>query len=392
MVQTKLESMKFIHFGNDWFAENRTSSHHIAKRIGARYPMLYVEVPGLKKPKASMRDLRKIVEKLRMTFQSPQLVAPHFWRMTLPQMPLRRFALIRGGNRMLSRFLIRRAIRSLDFNAAIAWFHVPHPGFLAKQLGEKLTVFYCVDDYSRLPGVDEIAVQDMDDTLTATADIVFTCNRRLMETHSQHNGNVHLSPHGVDTEMFALSTSPETEIPEEANELRRPVIGWWGVLDPRVDISILEHLAVARPNWTILLIGRVAVDVSALSRLANVVLVGTKAYTDLPRWAKAINVCILPYAQSFWRERSSPLKLQEYLAAGKPIVSTPFPEARMFGSLVQVVADGPGFVCAIEEALATDTPERAALRQQAVRSNTWDATIENVLEKLEAELRARCVT
>ena len=218
--------MKFIHFGNDWFAENRTSSHHIAKRIGARFPMLYVEVPGLKKPGVTPRDLRKILEKLRMAFRSPQLVAPHFWRMTLPQMPLRRFAFIRSGNRMLSRFLIRRAIRILDFNNAIAWFHVPHPGFLARQLGEKLTVFYCVDDYSKLPGVDEIAVRDMDDTLTEAADIVFTCNRRLMETHLQHNANVHLSPHGVDAGMFALSTSPETEIPEEAKKLRRPVIGW----------------------------------------------------------------------------------------------------------------------------------------------------------------------
>jgi glycosyltransferase involved in cell wall biosynthesis len=383
--------MKFIHFGNDWFAENRTSSHHIAKRIGARFPMLYVEVPGLKRPGASMRDLRKILEKLRMTFQSPQLVAPHFWRMTLPQMPLRRFAFIRRGNRMLSRFLIRRAIRNLDFNDAIAWFHVPHPGFLARQLGEKLTVFYCVDDYSRLPGVDEIAVQEMDDTLTAAANIVFACNRRLMETHLQHNANVHLSTHGVDAEMFALSTSPETEIPEGASKLRRPVIGFWGVLDPRVDISILEHLAVVRPNWTILLIGRAAVDVSALSRLANVVLVGTKPYTELPRWAKAIDVCILPYAQSAWAERSSPLKLQEYLAAGKPIVATPFPEAQMFGTLVQVAADGPGFVSAIEEALATDTPERASLRQKAVQSNTWDAVVESVLEKIYAELRARCV-
>ena len=355
--------------------------------------MLYVEVPGLKKPGATMRDLRKILEKLRMTFQSPQLVAPHFWRMTLPQLPLRRFGFFLLAIRLRSGFLIRRAIRSLDFNDAIAWFHVPHPGFLARQLGEKLTVFYCVDDYSKLPGVDEFAVQDMDDKLTATADIVFTCNRRLMETHLQHNANVHLSTHGVDAGMFALSTSPETEIPEEANKLPRPVIGWWGVLDPRVDISILEHLAVVRPNWTILLIGRVAVDASALSRLANVVFVGSKPYTGLPAWAKAIDVCVLPYAPSAWTEHSSPLKLQEYLAAGKPIVATPFPEAQRFGTLVQVAADGPGFVGAIEEALATNTPEQATLRQKAVQSNTWDAVVEEMWgwRSSRPKLRARCV-
>ena len=384
------EPMKFIHFGNDWLADNRTSSHHIAKRIGARFPMLYVEVPGLKTPRASVRNLRKIIEKVRSAFQSPQWVAPHFWRMTLPQIPLRRFAIVRAGNRMLSRFLMRRAIQRLGFHDSIAWFHVPHPGFLARQLGEKLTVFYCIDDYSKLPEVDGIAIQEMDDQLTAAADIVFACNRSLMETHSRHNPNVHLSPHGVDNEMFALSTWPETKIPQEASDLRRPVIGWWGVIDSRVNISILEHIATARPNWTILLIGRVAVDAAALSCLANVALVGVKPYADLPRWAKAIDVCILPYTQSEWTERSSPLKLREYLAAGKPVVATPFPEAQIFGSLVQIAADGPGFVSAIEEALELGTPEQAALRQKAVQLNTWDAVVDNALETLEAELRARC--
>ena len=78
--------------------------------------------------------------------------------------------------------LMRRAIRRLGFNDAVAWFHVPHPGFLAKQLGEKLTVFYCIDEYSKLPDVDTTAVQAMDDELTIAADIVFACNRKLVDT------------------------------------------------------------------------------------------------------------------------------------------------------------------------------------------------------------------
>ncbi len=86
------KSMEFIYFGNDWFAENRTSSHHIAKRLGAKFPILYVEVPGLKAPQVNSRDMLKVFEKLRMAFRPPQLVAPHFWRMTLPQIPFRRFA------------------------------------------------------------------------------------------------------------------------------------------------------------------------------------------------------------------------------------------------------------------------------------------------------------
>jgi glycosyltransferase involved in cell wall biosynthesis len=378
--------MEFIYFGNDWFAENRTSSHHIAKRLGARFPMLYVEVPGLKAPKASKRDMLKVLEKLRSTFQEPQLVAPHFWRMTLPQIPFRRFAAVRAANRIFSRMLIRKAIRRIGFKDAVAWFHIPHAGFLAKQLGEKLTVFYCIDEYSKMPFVDGTAVGKMDDDLTAAADIVFACNPNLVDAHRSLNANVHLSPHGVDTELFALASSPDTQIPEELKSLPRPIIGAWGVVNQRIDLSILEHIALARPNWTILLIGHVAVDVSALRRMPNVIFAGVKQYAELPKWAKAIDVCILPYTQTSLNLQSSPLKLREYLASGKPIVAVPLPEAKLLGNVVQTAEDGPGFVLAIEKALAGNTPELATLRQKAVDGNTWDATVANVLEKLQAEL------
>jgi glycosyltransferase involved in cell wall biosynthesis len=381
--------MEFIYFGNDWFAENRTSSHHIAKRLGARFPVLYVETPGLRAPKVNTRDLRKLLKKLRMTFQKPQLVAPHFWRMTLPQIPLRRFAIVRAANRIFSRWMIRKAIRRVGFNEAVAWFHVPHPGFLAKNLGEKLTLFYCIDDYSKLPDVDGVSVQAMDDEITAAADIVFTCNQSLLEARRPLNANIHLSPHGVDTEVFALAASMETKIPDELNLCSRPIIGSWGLLDQRIDLGILEHIAQARPAWTILLIGYVSVDASALRRLPNVLFAGVKPYADLPKWAKAIDVCILPYTQTLLNLQSSPLKLREYLASGKPIVSVPLPEAMLLGNAVQTAVDGPGFVHAIEAALAADTPELAALRQKAVEANTWEATVENVLAKIQAELLRR---
>ncbi|MDR3726985.1 MAG: glycosyltransferase [Terracidiphilus sp.] len=381
--------MEFIYFGNDWFAENRTSSHHIAKRLGARFPMLYVEVPGLRAPKANTRDLLKLLKKIRMTFQPPQQVAPHFWRMTLPQIPLRRFAVLRAINQSFSQMLIRRAIRRLGFNDAVAWFHVPHPGFLAKQLGEKLTVFYCIDDYSKLPDVDGTSVQAMDDKLTSAADIVFACNQSLVEARRSHNANIYLSPHGVDTEVFAQASSPGTAIPEELKSCSRPIVGSWGLIDQRVDLAILEHIARTRPEWTILLIGRVAVDASALRRMPNVIFTGVKKYAELPSWAKAIDVCILPYTQTLLNTQSSPLKLREYLASGKPIVAVPLPEANLLGKAIQTAEDGPGFVRAIEQALAEDSPELVELRQKAVEANTWEATVSNVLGKLEAELSKR---
>lgn len=381
--------MEFIYFGNDWFAENRTSSHHIAKRIGAKFPILYVEVPGLRAPKANARDVRKLFMKLRRALRPPEMVSPHFWLMTLPQIPFRRIAGMPALNRMLSRFLLRRAIKRVGFKDAVAWFHVPHPGFLAKQLGESLTVFYCIDEYSKLPDLDGRAVQAMDDDLTVAADIVFVCSQGLLETHKPLNANTYLSPHGVDTELFALASSPETEIPDEMKGVARPTIGFWGLLERWVDLSILEYIARARPNWTIALIGRVAIDVSPLKRLPNVVFAGVKPYSELPKWAKAIDICILPFTRSSLMLQSSPLKLREYLASGKPTVSVPLPEVQQFGELVQTAVDGPEFVSAIEKSFASDTPELVAQRQRAVHGSTWDATVANVLGKLDEELSSR---
>ncbi len=378
--------MEFIYFGNDWFAENRTSSHHIAKRLGARFPVLYVESPGLRAPKATARDVSKIFKKLRMTFQPPEQVAPHFWRMTLPQIPLRRLGAIRAINRAFSRILINRAIRRLGFKDTVAWFHVPHPGFLAKTLGEKLTVFYCIDDYSKLPDVDGVAVAEMDRDLTAAADIVFACNQSLVDARRPINSNIYLSPHGVDTEVFARAIAPDTPIPDVLKNRPRPIVGSWGLIDQRIDLSILEHIARAHPEWTILLIGHTAVDVSALKRLPNVYFAGVRPYAELPSWAKAIDVCILPYTQTSLNTQSSPLKLREYLASGKPIVAVSLPEAKLLGDVVLTAEGGPGFVQAIEKALVTNTPELAAIRQKTVQSNTWDATVASVLAKLEAAL------
>ena len=123
----------------------------------------------------------------------------------------------------------------------------------------------------------------------------------------------------------------------------------------------------------------------ALESLPNVVFAGVRPYAELPNWAKAIDVCILPYIQTPLVLQSSPLKLREYLASGKAIVSVPLPETTLLGDAVETAVDGPGFVAAIEAALAADNPELIAVRQRAIEGNTWEAVVAKVLEKIEAE-------
>ena len=380
--------MQFVYFGNDWFADNRTSSHHIAGRLGAKFPLLYVETPGLRTPQASGRDIRKLLRKLARTFRRPELVAPHLWVMTLPQIPFHRFAIVQLVNRVLSRILVRRAISRLNFGSFVTWFHVPHPGFLAHRLGEKLAVFYCIDEYAKLPDVDSGSIQEMDDRLTSEADLVFVCSKGLLDSHLPLNPNTHLSPHGVDADLFAQAADQATQMPSEIRAWVRPIIGFWGLVDRWVDLSIIDQIARSRPDWTLVFIGRVAVDVSALTALENIHFLGRRPYSELPGWAKAFDVCILPFVQNSLMLNSSPLKLREYLATGKPIVSVPLPDVQQFGSLVATASNGPDFVRAISDCLSNETVDKSALRQKAVTGCTWDATVGKVLNKLEEELAA----
>lgn len=151
MSQTPiLDRHAIVYFGNDWFGENRTSSHHIARRLGQRFPLLYVEVPGLRAPEVNSRDIAKLGRKLAKTFQSPKPIGPSMWHMTLPQIPYRNAPGVADVNRWFGRRMIRRAVASLGFKKIVTWFLVPHPGFLAGNCGESMSVFYAVDDYSEI--------------------------------------------------------------------------------------------------------------------------------------------------------------------------------------------------------------------------------------------------
>ena len=138
-----------------------------------------------------------------------------------------------------------------------------------------------------------------------------------------------------------------------------------------------------------MLIGYVSVDVSRLKRLPNVIFAGVRPYAELPGWARAFDICILPYTQTLLNAESSPLKLREYLAAGKPVVAVPLPEAKLLGDVVKTATGGEEFVSAIEEALSADSQALVAARRNAVAAHTWDQTVANVLAKLREELSRR---
>jgi glycosyltransferase involved in cell wall biosynthesis len=372
-----------VYFGNDWFAENRTSSHHIARRLANMVPVLYVETPGIRAPQATGRDLRKIWKKLSTAIAPPRKIQEHLWLATIPQVPFRRLPMVGVLNRWLGRFLTRRAIRRLGFAKWVSWFVVPHPGALAKRLGESLTVYYCIDDYAAFPGMDKVAIQKSDDDLTRAADVVFVASPALVDGKKALNPNSFYSPHGVDFDLFAKASDLAFDEAEETRSLRHPVIGYFGVLGDWIDYELLVFLARSRPEWTFLFVGYAAGDASALQACENVVLTGAKKYEELPRWARAFDVAIYPNRLTRQTKHANPLKIREYLATGKPIVSITTPITIMMSELIYLADTKEDYLAAIERALREESDAKREARMNVVRGMSWDERFRQTVATVE---------
>jgi len=376
------DGLGIVYFGNDWNAENRTSSHHIARRLAGRTTLLYVDSPGMRAPTTSGRDLKRLWRKLGQTFQRARHVDPGLWHCTVPQLPWRRLPGVATLNRWFGAWAVRRAMRAAGIRRAILWFVVPHPAFMIDAVAHELSVYYCIDDYAAHPGVDVQLIQSCDTKLTREADRVFVAPPALVAAKQALNPTTTFSPHGVDVAMFGGAQDERTVVPAVAAGLPKPVIGYFGLLAAWTDTELIEWLALQRPQWTFLLVGHAKVDVDALARLPNVVMAGAQPYETLPGWAKAFDVAIIPYRMNQQVKNANPLKLREYLATGRPVVTVSNPEIDRFAAWVNIVEGREAFLAAIERALAPEPESAARERVAAVETMTWDHRVADVLSEV----------
>ena len=332
----------FLYFGNDWFAENRTSSHHIARRLARDHRVYYIECPGLRAPKTSGRDFKKIWSKVARFARGPRTVGPNLKVYTLLQVPLHRFRLVRWLNRAVILATLRWLMWREGIGQPVTWFMIPHLASVVGRIGEQMSVYYCTDDYSAMPGVNEQAVRLMDEEATRKSDLVFVTSETLLEPKLRLNPNTHVSPHGVDLDHFAQAQDRRLEVPAEMSGMSHPIVGFFGLIERWIDLDLIHFLAESRPCWTFVMIGRLAAPAEELQRLPNVHFLGKRAYEDLPIYGKQFDVGILPYHRNRQVIHANPLKLREYLAMGKPVVSVSTNEIDKYSDVVEVCAFARG--------------------------------------------------
>lgn len=372
-----------FYFSNDWNSDNRTSSHHIAEQLSKYNRVFYLETAGLRAPRANARDIKRIFLKLLRGIQGTRRVNDRFYLLTLLQVPLHRFGPVRRLNRFLLGYTLRRVCKKHQVIQPVMWLISPHNFPVLGQLNELMTVYYCVDDFSSFPGVEREAIQLLDKRLAERADIVFAVAETVWKQKKALNENCHFSPHGVDFDHFIKATDPHLPIPEEMLNLKKPVIGYIGVVEEWIDLDLIEFMAKERPTWSFALIGRIAVDVSPLASLPNVYLFGPRPYAKLPGYAKAFDVAIIPYKLNSQTINANPKKLREYLASGKAVVSVRTPEVERFKEVVEIAESSSEFLEKIEGCLKSEGRTAVEKRLRAVRNMGWEKHFEKLSVELE---------
>jgi len=368
-----------LYFGNDWSADNRTSSHLIARRLMRDHQVIYVECPGLRAPKGNQRDLAKIFSKLGKIFKGPQSVDGRSYVYTLFQFPFHRFAVMRALNRTLMAWQIRWLCRTFKIKDPILWFVVPHPAPVIEKFRDIFKVYYCIDDYSALPGVDKMRIREMDRLMSEQCDLIFCASQPLVDSKKRFGDKVILSRHGVDFDHFQDIYLKKIEPAPEVRDLPRPVIGYFGLMEKWVDFEMIGYAAKRHPDWTFLMIGGMVVQEHPCRNLVNVRFIGSRPYEVLPSYAAVFDVGILPFVDNEQIYNSNPLKLRQYLAMGIPVVSTSYPEAAVFSEIIEIVKSKEEFVAAIEKVLSQDSPEQARKRIETVRPMSWENRYQDVM-------------
>ena len=330
---------------------------HLLTRFAHVRPVYYVEEPLFDTPAPRLERVRD--------GSGVAVLTPH-----LPGgMPPERIA------REL-RAMIDGVIAADAVHRDVLWYYTPMPRRFTAHLRPLATVYDCMDELSAFAGAS-LELPHAERELLAAADLVFTGGHSLYEAKRTLHPNVHACPSSVDKAHFARARRITADVPDQA-PIPRPRLGFFGVLDERLDAPLLAAVAARRPDWQLVLVGPVVkIDPATLPQAPNIHYLGPRSYAVLPEYIAGWDAALLPLARNEATRVISPTKTPEYLAAGRPVVSTSVRDVvRPYGDLgLARIADAPdAFVAAVEAALADPAPARLAAADAFLAQMSWDLT------------------
>ena len=276
------------------------------------------------------------------------------------------------------------------FTSIVQWFYDPMAiGGFAGQLNEQLIVYDCMDELSLFRGAAPQLV-DRERELLAVADIVFAGGPKIWRAKHKLNRNCFCYGCGVDAEHFGKARDPERRLPDELAELPHPIFGYIGVVDERIDYDLVAHLAASTKGSLVMIGPWTKVDPASFPRSNNLHWLGGRDYWDLPSYAKGFDVCIMPFARNEATRFINPTKALEYMATGRPVVSTPVEDVvAQFSNVITIAQDASRFAQAC--ARAAVQPQWLRINRGLVLAarNSWDSIVARLERHIAEALRSR---
>ena len=343
-------------------------------RFAAQHPVLFVEEPefSLEPGAHPQTQLSQAAENITVA----RFLLPKDWTRD------ERFEAV-------AERLTEEAIESVNaegaFDRPLLWFYNPMDTPWAVQAFNRRGVVYdCMDELSQFKFAPQNLL-DNERMLLGEADVVFTGGYELWTRKSRQHENVHFFGCGVEYNHFAKAQLPETEIPADVKDIPHPILGWFGVIDERMDYPLLAHIANARPDWHLVMVGPVVkVDPASLPQAPNIHWVGQRDYSVLPSYCKAFDICMMSFAINEATEFINPTKALEYLATGRPVISTPVRDVvRQYTEFVDIAQTPEEFVSLAEKALATKDQARIERGIERAKQCSWESTVAQMQELID---------
>ena len=338
-------------------------------------------------------ELRRVTDRLTVIPCPPQIPVA---RQHLPRPVLKgTVPLIARLNTLILKQHMQRMVRQEAIRAPVLWLYNPYYVGLVGQFGEKLAVYYNYDEFSDFAANARIRdlVWQYDCALTRAADVVFASSRAQCERRRAVNPNTHFIPNAVDFELYNRALSPGLALPHDLAGISGPIIGFVGWLGHHIDSALLLAVARAYPQCSLVLVGpdQLPTDEAAraLHDAPNVYFLGRKAQEQLSQYLQVFDVALMPWSLNGHVRSAYPLKLHEYLAAGRASVATALPELEPFAHVVRIAESHTDFVQKVGEALTDHSPEAIQRRVMVARENTWDDRVRQIYAILDPLLQWR---
>ncbi len=359
---------RLIVFSDDW-GRHPSSCQHLVRHLLDDCDVTWINTIGTRAPRFNAATVRRGLEKLAQWRRpkaqvpagpAPRVVSPIMWP-----------GFRTGWQRRLNAHLLGRCLRQRigDIRDAVVLTTIPIVADVVGTVPVQRWVYFCVDDFSVWPGLDSSPLRELEAKLIVRADRVIAAGKNLADRLVSLGRKPDIITHGIDLEHWQQRKAPD----EILANLPRPIVLFWGLIDRRLDISYLQSLASRMTNGTIALVGPEQDPDPALDAISCLRRLGPVTYDRLPAVAAGADVLVMPYADLPVTRAMEPLKLKEYLATGKPVVSSPLPAVKPWADCLDIADRPDEFTAFVLERIRSGLAEPQEMARRSLATESWQA-------------------